>query len=79
MNTLYKELTLIYHGISAIFSRTNPGIQLSKDDISQAGNHTLNIRDHIGKGLIEVYKDSKFTEYLIEVDRNEYITSDNRR
>lgn len=64
-------MILIYHGIQAWFSSTNPGNQESQD--SSSGNHKPCIAD----GLIKKYGAGEtFTEYIIEVDRNSYIESD---
>lgn len=59
-------------GIDVRFSSTNIGGQAT-DNASQVGNHLSCIRD---KGLIEEFEGSKFTEYLVEIDRNNYITSE---
>ena len=58
-------------GITAYFSVSNPGSQ----DFSQASeNHVPCLGD--GRGIIEQYKNSRFTEYLILYDTNNYIVDE---
>lgn len=56
------------------FNQANIGTQSSKtpNDPSTPGNH----RACYNGGLIEWAKDKEFTEYLVKVDRNSYITSE---
>ena len=45
--------------------------------MSIVGNHEpLKINN---KGLFENFKNSTFTEYLIEIDRNEYISNEDEK
>lgn len=62
-------------GIDVRFSSTNIGGQAT-DNASQPGNHICCIKNGNRKGLIANFEGSRFTEYLIEVDRNSYITND---
>lgn len=62
----------IYLGINVRFSSTSIGGQAT-DKASEVGNHISCIKD---RGLIEEFEGSKFTEYLVEIDRNSYITSE---
>lgn len=59
-------------GINVRFSSTNIGSQ-TDDTATTVGNHISCIKN---TGLIGEFEGSKFTEYLIEVDRNSYITSE---
>lgn len=61
-------------GINVRFSSTNVGGQAT-DVASQPGNHV----SCINNGLIANFEGSTFTEYLIKVDRNTYITNDDER
>lgn len=63
-----------YLGIDVYFSQTSIGSQSSKvpNDPSTPGNH----RACLSGGLIEWAKDKEFTEYLVKVDRNSYVTSE---
>ncbi len=62
-------------GIDAYFSSNKVGSQ-AEDEVSQPGNHICCIKEPPKTGLVEKFKDSTFTEYLINVDRNSYITED---
>lgn len=62
----------IYHGIKVNFSLSKPG------------EGTLNSHDydrnHLpAESLIDKYKGSEFTEYLIEIDRNSYKTAEDEK
>lgn len=63
-------MILIYLGIDVKFSSTNIGSQ----EGTEVGNHISPIKTVKGDGIINNFKDSTFTEYLVEVDRNKYIT-----
>ncbi len=65
-------MTLIYLGINVRFSSTNIGGQ-SENTADEVGNHISCIKN---TGLIKEFQESKFTEYLVEIDRNNYITSE---
>ena len=69
-----KELIQIFHGQTATFSLSNPGSNTNINS-DMAGNHVPKV------GLIAEYKNETdtFTEYLIEVDRNSYITEDDEK
>lgn len=62
-------------GIDVRFSSTNIGGQAT-DNASQPGNHICCIKNGARKGLIANFENSQFTEYLVKVDRNSYITND---
>jgi len=64
-----------YLGINVRFSSTNIGGQATNQE-SQPGNHITCIEAGTKRGLIENFKNSRFTEYLVEVDRNSYITNE---
>lgn len=53
------------------FSSTDIGTQTS-NSADQVGNHNT----CVSGGLISEFEGSTFTEYLIEIDRNNYITND---
>ena len=55
-----------------MFSPNSIGVQLREDDKSQIGNHIPCVKD----GLLNAFDGKKFTEYLIKVDRNSYITNE---
>ena len=81
-------MILIYLGIKARFSSTSVGKQINEEESNveenedeinkkapkEVGNHS----PCVDVGLINKFKNSKFTEYLIEVDRNKYIYSEDR-
>lgn len=62
-------------GIDVRFSSTDIGGQAT-NNASQPGNHICCIKNGARRGLIANFENSNFTEYLIEVDRNSYITND---
>ena len=64
----------IYHGKTVNFSLTNPGKPTSTSS-DYDGNHI----PYYSQGLIGNFKNSTFTEYLIEVDRNSYITAEDEK
>ena len=47
----------------------------SQEEFSAAWNFEC-IKNGLKKGLIANFENSKFTEYMVEVDRNSYITND---
>ncbi|MCI9365483.1 MAG: hypothetical protein HFJ54_02455 [Clostridia bacterium] len=70
-------MILIYLGINVYFSQTRVGEQGNNadNDPDTPGNHiALNINGR--HGLIEWAGDLRFTEYLVNVDRNNYISSE---
>ena len=69
---LPKELIQIYLGINVRFSSTSIGGQ-ARDKASEVENHISCIKH---RELIEECEASKFTEYLVEIDRNSYIRSE---
>lgn len=71
-------MILIYLGIDVRFSATNVGRQIAANDEDQLGNHKTCISDGSTKGIFNKFKNSTFTEYLVEVDRNNYITSEDK-
>lgn len=58
-------------GITAYFSISNPG---SQDSMKASENHVPALGE--GKGIIEKYKNSRFTEYLILYDTNNYMVDE---
>ena len=54
------------------FSLTQPGNQIERTDSSYVGNHVACVNN----GLIAAFDGKNFTEYLIEIDNNNYISSD---
>ncbi len=55
-----------------MFSPNYIGTQLRENDKSQIGNHI----SCVNRGLLKEFDGEKFTEYLIKVDRNSYITNE---
>lgn len=70
-----KELIQIFLGIDIRFSMNNIGEQLAITDSNQVGNH----KSCVSEGILKKFENSTFTEYLIEVDRNNYIYSEDKQ
>ena len=65
---------LIYHGFEASFTSANTGVLI--------GNHYPYFNGEARpRGLLARFKDDSisFTEYMVEVDRNTYITNDDEK
>ena len=66
---------LTFLGIDVRFSDGEEGEQLNEDDEAQVGNHL----SCVPGGFLEYFKNKKFTEYLFEIDKNEYKYSDDKQ
>ena len=74
-NNITQRVNCDIYGGRTNFSLRNPGINENDSEIAYiAGKHRAVCN---GKGLLEQYKDSKFTEYIVQIDRNEYIEDEN--
>ena len=62
----------MFHGINVRFNSIAVGDQTPGNTSYEVGNH----KTCINGGLINYFDGKKFTEYLIEVDRNNYIYSE---
>lgn len=64
----------MFHGINVRFSSAAVGQQTPKNSQYEVGNH----KSCINGGLLAHFNGKKFTEYLIEIDRNNYIYSEDK-
>ncbi len=60
----------MYHGITAYFSIANPGSQAG----ANSENHVACLGE--GNGIVNKYRNARFTEHLILYDTNSYWTDD---
>lgn len=72
-NNITQRINCDMYGGTTNFSLRNPGID-EKNPVNIAGSHKA-VKN--GKGLLSEYKDQEFTEYIVQIDRNEYIEDEN--
>lgn len=62
-----------------VFSTVNPGSQ-AENDADAVGNHKAINKVGSNSGLLNIFnEDARFTEYLIDIDRNNYITAEDEK
>ncbi len=66
-------MTQTYLGIQVYFNSSDIGNQGTEE--TAPGNH-IPPKSGDKAGLINMFASSKFTEYIVEIDRNSYIESD---
>lgn len=72
-NNIAQRVNCDLYGGTTNFSLRNPGInETIKKDI--AGSHKAVCNE---KGLLAEYQDATFTEYIVQIDKNSYITDEN--
>lgn len=71
-NNITQRVNCDIYGGTTNFSLRNPGMNETNSSYI-AGKH----KSLYNNGLLGKYKDSTFTEYIVQIDRNEYIEDEN--
>lgn len=71
-NLISQRVNCDMYGDTTAFSLRNPGIN-EKVEANIVGRHKA-VCD--GNGLLQKYKNSNFTEYIVQIDRNHYISTE---
>lgn len=72
-NLITQRVNCDIFGGTTNFSLTTPGVNETNVN-NIAGKHKAVMQ---GRGLLSEYKDNHFTEYIVQIDQNEYIKDEN--